>query len=132
MKGLIFGIFQSQVIQKTKYRTVIKMPEMIALPATIEMEMKALVRDGHYANLNEAIKDAFRTLLNVRPELKTSAVIELYKEGEISIGKAAEMVGVSTIEFKDILVNRGIRREVGSRSKKELDEGVELINKLRK
>ena len=108
------------------------MPETIALPATIEMEMKALVRDGHYANLNEAIKDAFRTLLNVRPELKTSAVIELYKEGEISIGKAAEMVGVSTIEFKDILVNRGIRREVGSRSKKELDEGVELINKLRK
>ncbi|MBC2696959.1 MAG: hypothetical protein HF976_02000 [ANME-2 cluster archaeon] len=94
--------------------------------------MKALVRDGHYANLNEAIKDAFRTLLNVRPELKTSAVIELYKEGEISMGKAAEMVGVSTIEFKDILVSRGIRREVGSRSKKELDEGVELINKLRK
>jgi len=120
------------IIQKTKYRTVMKMPEMIALPATIEMEMKALVRDGHYANLNEAIKDAFRTLLNVRPELKTSAVMELYKEGEISIGKAAEMVGVSTIEFKDILVNRGIRREVGSRSNKELDEGVELINKLRK
>lgn len=108
------------------------MPEMIALPATIEMEMKALVRNGHYANLNEAIKDAFRTLLNVRPELKTSAVIELYKEGEISIGKAAEMVGVSTIEFKDILVSKGIRREVGSRSKKELDEGIELINKLRK
>ncbi len=108
------------------------MPETIALPVTIEMEMKALVRDGHYANLNEAIKDAFRTLLNVRPELKTSAVIELYKESEISIGKAAEMIGVSTIEFKDILANRGIRREVGSRSKKELDEGVELINKLRK
>jgi len=107
------------------------MPETIALPATIEMEIKALVRDGHYANLNEAIKDAFRTLLNVRPELKTSAVIELYKEGEISIGKAAEMVGVSTIEFKDIIANRGIRREVASRSKKELDEGVELINKLR-
>ncbi|MCK4929078.1 MAG: UPF0175 family protein [Methanosarcinales archaeon] len=108
------------------------MPEMIALPATIEMEMKALVRDGHYANLNEAIKDAFRTLLNVRPELRTSAVIELYKEGEISIGKAAEMVGVSTIEFKDILTNRGIHAKVSSRSKKELDEGVELINKLRK
>ncbi len=108
------------------------MPEMIALPPTIEMEMNALVRDGHYANLNEAIKDAFRTLLNVRPELRTSAVIELYKEGEISIGKAAEMVGVSTIEFKDILTGRGFTRNVSSRSKKELDEGVEVINKLRK
>jgi predicted HTH domain antitoxin len=108
------------------------MSEMIALPVTIEMEMRALVRDGHYVNINEAVKDAFRTLLNVRPELKTSAVIELYKEGEISIGKAAEMVGVSTIEFKDILANKGIRRKVGSRSREELEEGVELIKKLRK
>lgn len=108
------------------------MSEMIALPVTIEMEMRALVRDGHYVNINEAVKDAFRTLLNVRPELKTSAVIELYKEGEISIGKAAEMVGVSTIEFKDILANKDIRRKVGSRSREELEEGVELIKKLRK
>ena len=108
------------------------MSEIIALPATIEMEMRALVRDGHYGNLNEAIKDAFRTLLNVRPELKISAVIELYNEGEISMGKAAEMVGVSTIEFKDILANRGIRRNVGSRSREELEKGVELIKKLRK
>jgi predicted HTH domain antitoxin len=108
------------------------MSEMIALPVTIEMEMRALVRDGHYVNINEAVKDAFRTLLNVRPELKTSAVIELYKEGEISIGKAAEMVGVSTIEFKDILANKGIRRKVGSRSREELEEGVELIKRLRK
>ena len=105
---------------------------MIALPVTIEMEMRALVRDGHYVNINEAVKDAFRTLLNVRPELKTSAVIELYKEGEISIGKAAEMVGVSTIEFKDILANKGIRRKVGSRSREELEKGVELIKRLRK
>ena len=107
------------------------MSEMFALPATIEMEMKALVRDGYYANINEALKDAFRTLLSVRPELRTSAVIELYNEGEISIGKAAEMIGVSTIEFKDILANKGIHRKVASRSKKELNEGVELIKRLR-
>lgn len=107
------------------------MSEMFALPATIEMEMKALVRDGYYSSINEALKDAFRTLLNVRPELRTSAVIELYNEGEISIGKAAEMIGVSTIEFKDILANKGIHRKVGSRSKKELNEGVELIKRLR-
>lgn len=107
------------------------MPKMFALPVTIEMEMKALVRDGHYANINEALKDAFRTLLNIRPELRISVVIELYNEGEISIGKAAEMIGFSTIEFKDILANKGIHRKVGSRSKKELNEGVELIKRLR-
>jgi hypothetical protein len=36
---------QCYIVHKTKCITVIKMPEMIALPATIAMEMKALVRD---------------------------------------------------------------------------------------
>ena len=39
------------------------------------------------------------------------------------------MVGVSTIEFKDILANRGIRRNVGSGSKEKTDEGVKLTEK---
>jgi len=53
------------------------------------------------------------------------------KEGEISLGKAAEMVGVTTIEFKDILANRGIIRKAGSRSKEELEKGVKLVKTLR-
>ncbi len=92
------------------------MSQMYALPPTIDKEIRALIKEGYYANTNEAIKDAFRTLLNLRPELKISAAIELYKEGEISQGKAAEMVGVTTIKFKDILANRGIVRKVDSRS----------------
>ncbi len=58
------------------------------------------------------------------------AAIELYKEGKISLGKASEMVGVTTIEFKEILANRGIVRRVGSRSKEELESGVKLVKKL--
>ncbi len=107
------------------------MSETYVLPEVIEKEIRALIKEGYYANINEALKDAFRTLFNVRPELKISAAIELYKEGEISIGKAAEMSGVSTIEFKDILANRGIIRKIGSRSKEELESGVELIKRLR-
>jgi len=109
-----------------------KMTEMLALPATIEKEIRALIKYGYYSSIDEAIKDAFRTLLNVKPDLRISAAIELYKEGEISLSKAAEMVGVSTIEFKDILANRGITRKVGARSKEELGHGTELIRKLRK
>jgi hypothetical protein len=41
------------------------------------------------------------------------------------------MIGVSTIEFKDILANRGISRVVGARSREELRQGVEMIKKLR-
>ncbi len=65
-------------------------------------------------------------MLNVRHELRISAAIELYKEVEVSLGKAAGMVGVTT-EFKEILANRGIIRKVGSSGKGELESGVKLI-----
>ena len=71
-------------------------------------------------------------MLNAKPDLRIAAAIELYKEGEVSLGKAAEIAGVTTIEFKDILADRGIRREVSSRSMEELEKGVELIKRLRR
>ena len=107
------------------------MAEMFALPAIIEKELRALIKYGYYTSIDEAVKDAFRTLLNAKPDLKTVAAIELYKDGAVSLGKAAEIAGVTTIEFKDILADRGIRREVGSRSVEELEKGVELIERLR-
>jgi len=73
----------------------------------------------YYGSNDEAVKDDFRKLRNVKPDLKTVAAVELYKEGEVSLGKAAEIAGVTTIEFKYILAGRGIRREVGSRSMEE-------------
>ena len=108
------------------------MAEILALPTIIEKEIKALIKSGYYGSVDEAVKDAFRTLLNVKPDLRTVAAVELYKEGEVSLGKAAEIAGVTTIEFKDILADRGIRREVGSRSVEELEKGVERIKRLRR
>ena len=63
--------------------------------------------------------------------LEQSQPLNFIKRG-VSLGKAAEIAGVTTIEFKDILADRGIRREVGSRSTEELEKGVELIKRLRR
>ena len=108
------------------------MAEIFALPAIIENEIRALIKYGYYGSVDEVVKDAFRTLLNAKPDLRIAAAVELYKEGEVSLGKAAEIAGVTTIEFKDILADRGIRREVGSRSMEELEKGVERIKRLRR
>ena len=108
------------------------MAEIFALPTIIEKEIRALVKYGYYSSIDDAVKDAFRTLLNAKPDLRTVAAVEVYKEEEVSLGKAAEIAGVTTIEFKDILADRGIRREVGSRSVEELARGVELIKRLRR
>lgn len=111
---------------------MIKVAEIFALPMIMEKEIMALIRYGYYGSIDEAVRDAFRTLLNAKPDLRTVAAIELYKEREVSLAKAAEIAGVTTIEFKDILADRGIKREAGSRTVEELEKGVELIERLRR
>ena len=61
----------------------------------------------------ELLKEAIRALFEVNPQLKIDVALELYKEGEISLEKAAEIAGMSVIEFREF-VSRKIKREVGS------------------
>ncbi len=48
--------------------------------------------------------------------------IELYKKEEVSLSKAAELAGMTTIEFKDILGKRGFIREIEARPTEEIDK----------
>jgi len=61
--------------------------------------------DGRGTSKSEVVKDALRLLLETRKELKTVSAVELYKSGEISLGKAAEIAGVTVIEFKEMLAS---------------------------
>lgn len=65
---------------------------------------------GYYPPKFDLLRDAFGALLNTISELKIFWTIEPYLVGKISISRAAEFAGVTTIEFKEIMVGRGIVR----------------------
>jgi len=73
------------------------------------------------------MKDAFRALLNTKADLKISLAIELYLKGNVSIGRAAELAGMTTIEFKDVLAGRGIVRETEGKTAKEMDKKLQKL-----
>jgi predicted HTH domain antitoxin len=102
----------------------------IAIPLAYHDEIDALIKSGHYLNTNDFIKDAIRSLFEYKPVMKIDAAIELYKEGKVSLGKAAEIAGMNTIQFKEMLGNRGIIREIGSESVNELEDNVAQLDKL--
>jgi len=61
------------------------------------------------------IPDELESLLAATPEAVQSRVrldlaVNYYREGVISLGKAAEMSGVSRLEFERILAERGTVR----------------------
>jgi predicted HTH domain antitoxin len=71
------------------------------------------VETGFYASKDEFIEDAIETLLSARKDVKADIVCELYKKGDISIGKASEMLGKNIEEMKLELHGRGIKRITG-------------------
>ena len=102
----------------------------VVIPVAYHDEIDALIKSGHYLNTDDFIKDAIRSLFEYKPIMKIDAAIELYKESKVSLGKAAEIAGMNIIQFKEVLGNRGMIREIGSRSVKELEDNVVQLEKL--
>jgi predicted HTH domain antitoxin len=87
----------------------------------MEAEIEAVIKAGYYSSKSEVVKDALRLLFEMKRELKIASAVELYKSGEISLGKAAEIAGITVLEFKELLANRGIYREIEAESAEEMN-----------
>jgi len=89
--------------------------------ASIEKEIDSLVRIRSYDSREAVISDAIRALLMLKPGLKIEVALDLYKNGEVSLWRAAEIAGLSLEEFKDLLASRSIRIEVGAGNEESLE-----------
>lgn len=101
--------------------------EAVDIPENISEEFDILVKKGYYPSKSDLLKDAFRTLLNTKAELRVSLAIELYIKGSISIARAAELSGLTTIEFKEVMAGRGIIRKTEGKSITEIDTKLKKL-----
>jgi len=104
------------------------MVSSFSLPKIMEAEIEAVIKAGYYSSKSEVVKDALRLLFETRKELKIASAVELYKNGEVSLGKAAEIACVTIVEFKELLASRGIYRELEVESTEEIDEKVRSLS----
>lgn len=81
--------------------------------SNVEDDLSVLRDSGGYASEEAVIEDAVRALLAKRPELRTELAVTKYRNGDVSLNRAAELAGVAPTEFKDILSERGITRPAG-------------------
>ena len=77
-----------------------------------------------FRDREHAIKEAMRTLFTVRPQLRTEAAIELFRSGEISLLRAAEIAGLDFESFRAMLRDRAIPWEVETDKSDEMDQAI--------
>lgn len=89
-------------------------------PDLLRMEIEASSETGYYDNKSEFLRDATRTLLAARKDLRIAIACELYNKEKISLGRAVEIADVNYEEMKKLLVERGIRIRRGSKTVEEM------------
>ena len=101
------------------------------LTREINKELEAIVRAGCFASEEEALREAVQVLFAVKPHLRLEAGIRQYLDEEITLGRAAELAGVTRWRFQELLAQRGIHLTIEGRPARELDEAVERIRRRR-
>jgi len=80
--------------------------------ASVEEELNALLSADIYRSKDDVISDAVRALLTLKPGLRIEIAVDLYRNGKVTLWKAAEIASLSMEEFKEVLASRSIKIEV--------------------
>ena len=78
------------------------------VPNELKLKLNAVTHIGYYDSLSEFLRDAIRNLLEKNKDLRIAIAYQLYKDKKINIGKAAEIIGISLEETKELFKEREI------------------------
>lgn len=87
------------------------------------------VKANLYDNEEAVIQDGLRYLLQARPVLRLELAVYRYQTEDISLGKAANLAGVSFEQMKEILRSRGIQLRLGPKTQEDALEDVATLRR---
>lgn len=82
-----------------------------------------------YAKQPAVIMDSIEKLWQLKPDLKRMMVVGAYLDGEINLGKAAELLGMHRLELQEQFLNQGIPLRLGNEDVGEAQVEVDALNR---
>lgn len=92
-------------------------------------QVQDFVKAKLYGSEDAVIQDSLRYMLQARPELRLELAVYWYQTEDISLGKAANLAGVSFEQMKEILRSRGIQLRLGPEIREEALEEVATLRR---
>ncbi len=73
----------------------------------------------------DIVDNAIAELLNKEPKLREKLIVGAYLDGEINLGKAAELLGIHPVKLRGQLLSKGIPVRMGVETIEEIvAEGI--------
>jgi predicted HTH domain antitoxin len=91
------------------------------------LNVQDLVDAKLYDSKEAVIEDAVRHLLRSRPDLRIQVAIHRYLNESLSLAVTANIAGVSWVQMKEILLERGIQPRLGPQTIDEAQSEVETL-----
>ncbi len=88
--------------------------------STVDWEIEQLVKARLFPDQQAVVRSALRALFQAQPGIRRQMIVSAYTAGDISLGKAAQLMGVSHEEMKDILAESGAEVHLGPRTTQEM------------
>jgi predicted HTH domain antitoxin len=93
------------------------------------MQTQDFVKAGLYSSEEAVIQDSLRYLLRARPELRLELAIYRYQMEDISLGKGANLAGISVEQMKEILHSRGVQLRLGPETQEDALEEIATLRR---
>ena len=81
----------------------------------------------YFKNKSELLDEAVKLILRSNQAIRVELAVNLYVQEKVSLAKAAEISGVTTPEFKEILVEKGYKRVVEGDSIEKIDQKIKEV-----
>ena len=91
-----------------------------------EQGLKLLI-PTYYKSEKDLVKEAFRIIIRNNPGTRINLALKLYNSKKTSLAKSAEIAGLTTIEFKELLADRGIKREIEGDEIEAIDRKIKEV-----
>ena len=88
--------------------------------STVDWEIEQLVKARLFPDHQAVVRSALRALFQAQPGMRRQMIVSAYTAGDISLGKAAELMGISHEEMKDVLVESSVEVHLGPRTAEEV------------
>jgi Arc/MetJ-type ribon-helix-helix transcriptional regulator len=100
------------------------------LPEDLSNLVEGSIEAGLFSNKSDAVRAALRDYFEQHENARVAAAVHLYNTGDVSLGKAARLAGVSRYDMPDILHDHGVDVKLGPESMAEAQEEIEAAREL--
>lgn len=87
----------------------------------------ALVEMGDFPSREAVVEEALQLFFQAYPQQRLEMAIQLYRDEEATLSRAAEIAALNSLDFQAILRARGVAIVIAEATKAEIDQGLALL-----